>query len=176
MEGTFTSQGLKVVTKGVTADGLVYGWGIVCTIAGEKYRDLQTHHIPDAAMLKATTQFMLTERTSKDMHHGSQQGVVVHSWPLTAEMAKAYGVTTEQTGWMVAVKFFDDKITNLFRTGKRKGFSIGGELTSYTPAIKSADMPVMPVMPVTPAAEDKPCVGKDCPGCATCKKKPEMPC
>jgi hypothetical protein len=138
MDERFASQGLQVVAKGVTSEGLVYGWGIVCTIDGQKYKDLQGHHIREDAMLKATSQFMLIERTSKDMHSGDRRGVVVHSWPMTADIAKQFGIETKQTGWMVAVKFFDDELTQKFRTGERRGFSIGGMLTAYEPEGKAA--------------------------------------
>ena len=122
----------------VDADlGLVMGWGIVCTENGEPYFDLTKtdstdgDHIPDDVMLEIATDFMLHSRVAKEMHAGDAKGAVAHSFPLTAEVAKAFGIECERTGWMVAVKFEDDDVLQKFQDGTYAGFSIGGFLTDW---------------------------------------------
>jgi hypothetical protein len=50
----------------------------------------------------------------------------VHSFPLTAEIAKAMGVATKKTGWMIAMAP-DAAMLQKFASGEYTGFSIGGE-------------------------------------------------
>lgn len=110
--------------------GLVFGWGIVCTEKGVDHFDLQGDHIPDNVMLKGVSEFMENARVGKDMHSGDQIGSVVHSFPLTADIAKAFGIQTEKTGWMVAWKPDSESMLKMYLSGERTGFSIGG-LCSY---------------------------------------------
>lgn len=107
--------------------GLVFGWGIVCTEKGADHYDLQGDHIPDSVMLEAASDFMAHARIAKDMHTGEQTGAIVHSFPLTAEIAKDFGITCEKTGWMLAMKPDSAEILKQFASGERTGFSIGGE-------------------------------------------------
>lgn len=106
--------------------GLVFGWAIVCTEKGEPYYDLQGDFIPEDVMLEGVSDFMKSARASKDMHKGSQVGVIVHSMPLTKDIAEAFGVQTEKTGWMVAMQPDSAAMLKQFRDGERTGFSIGG--------------------------------------------------
>jgi hypothetical protein len=110
--------------------GLVFGWGMICTEKGADHFDLQGDHIPHSVMLDSVSDFMGSARVAKDMHTGEQIGMIVHSMPLTDEIAKAFGIQTEKTGWMVAFKPDSAADLHAFRTGARKGFSIGG-LCSY---------------------------------------------
>jgi hypothetical protein len=105
--------------------GLVFGWAIVCKIDGVDYFDRQGDHIPEHSMLEAATEFMLSERTAKVMHEGGTQGKVAFAWPMTAEVAKAFGVETGKTGLMIAVKAEPTMLAK-FDSGELKGFSIGG--------------------------------------------------
>jgi hypothetical protein len=105
--------------------GLVFGWGIVCKIAGEEYYDVQGDHIPEDAMLEAVTEFAKTDRTAGDMHV-FKDGTVVHEFPLTEDIAAAFGITTDRTGWMVAVAPSPD-VLQKFKSGEYTGFSIGGK-------------------------------------------------
>lgn len=105
--------------------GLVFGWAIVCTEMGEPYFDLQKDHIPDEAMLRAATDFMKNSRAAKEMHRGGERGSVVFAMPLTAEVAKAFGIRTDRTGLMVAMAP-DDEMLAKFKSGELTGFSIGG--------------------------------------------------
>ena len=105
--------------------GLVLGWGIVCTEDGEPYFDLQKDHIPEHAMLKAATDFMLSDREAKEMHYRSGAGQVVFAFPLTSDVTKAFGIECSTTGLMIAIKP-DAVMLEKFRSGELKGFSIGG--------------------------------------------------
>lgn len=118
--------------------GLVFGWAIVCTEKGEPYYDLNidTHgehagkrvpeHIPEATMLKAAADFAATpDRPGNEMHDGPETGSYVFVWPMTADIAKAMGVTTEKTGLMIAYKPAPEVLAK-FKDGTYKGFSIEG--------------------------------------------------
>lgn len=111
--------------------GLVFGWGIVCKIDGEEYYDVQGDHIPEEAMLEAVTEFAKTDRVAGDMHV-FKDGTVVHEFPLTDDIAKAFGITTDRTGWMVAVAPSDD-VLQKFKSGEYTGFSIGGAYIDNEP-------------------------------------------
>ena len=104
--------------------GLVLGWAIVCTEDGEPYVDLQGDHIPEQAMLKAVADFMDNSRRH-GIQHESDSGSIVFAFPMTSEIAKAFGIEVKKTGLLIAAR--PDK-TDLedFRSGKLTGFSIGG--------------------------------------------------
>lgn len=115
------------VAKVDTGLGLVFGWGIICTEKGEDHFDLQGDHIPEDIMVEATSDFMENARVAKDMHSAAEpHGSIVHSFPLTADIAKAMGITTEKTGWMVAMKPSADILAK-YESGEYTGFSIGGD-------------------------------------------------
>jgi len=114
--------------------GLVFGWAICCTIDGQAYFDTQGDHIPEDAMLKAATDFMLHSRVACDMHErepGSdipvENGTVVFCFPVTSDIAKAMGWITRQTGLAIAMKPDDPEILQKYRTGEYTGFSMGGD-------------------------------------------------
>lgn len=110
--------------------GLVFGWGIICTEKGQPYYDLQGDHIPESVMLEGVTDFMKSARVAKDMHTGKRIGTIIHSFPYTAEIAKAYGdPEPERTGWRVAMRPDSEALLKQFRDEKRTGFSIGGTCT-----------------------------------------------
>lgn len=111
--------------------GIVFGWGIICKEGDEEYFDTQGDHIPEDAMLKATSEFMYDVRAAGEMHARNEdgsavhKGVIVHSFPLTAEIAKFCGIETEKTGWLIGMKPEADMLEK-FRDGTYTGFSIGG--------------------------------------------------
>ena len=105
--------------------GLLLGFAIICTEDGQPYFDLQDDHIPEDAMLKAATDFMLNSREARTMHGEQKTGDVVFAFPLTAEVAKAFDITTRKTGLMIGVKP-DSETLEKARRGEFTGFSIGG--------------------------------------------------
>lgn len=106
--------------------GLVMGYAIICTEEGEPYFDLQGDHVPDDAMLKASLDFMRNSQVAKEMHTGEQAGMVVFAWPMTADIAKAFGILTDRTGLMIAMAPNDKAMLEKFQLGELTGFSIGG--------------------------------------------------
>lgn len=105
--------------------GIVFGWGMITKINGEDYFDLDEQHVTNQFMLKATSSFMEESRISNDMHTESDIGVVVHSFPLTDEVAKSMGIFSNINGWMVGVKPSEDILAK-FVSGEYTGFSIEG--------------------------------------------------
>ena len=118
-------QATGEVTKIDDELGLVFGWAIVCNEGGKPYFDVQGDHIPEAAMTKAATEFMANFRVAKEMHVGGMRGEIVHSMPLTADVAAAFGITCSKSGLMIAMKP-DAEMLAKFKSGELKGFSIGG--------------------------------------------------
>ena len=107
--------------------GLVMGFAVVCTEDGEPYFDLQGDHVPDDSMLKAALDFMENSQVAKEMHTGEQAGTVVFAWPMTEDIAKAFGILTRKTGLMIAMKPGDKAMLEKFQLGELTGFSIGGQ-------------------------------------------------
>lgn len=105
--------------------GLVMGFAIVCKEGGEPYFDLQGDHIPEDTMMKAALDFMQNSQVAKEMHQGEPVGSVVFAFPLTSDVAKSFGLTTERTGLMIAMKP-NDAMLKRFQGGELTGFSIGG--------------------------------------------------
>lgn len=111
--------------------GLVFGYGIVCTEKGQPYYDTQGDHIPEASMLEAAADFMIKSRASTDMHaraNGNEvvaDGTIVFAFPLTTDIAKAFGLVTERTGLLVAMKP-SAAVLAKFKDGSYTGFSLGG--------------------------------------------------
>lgn len=106
--------------------GLVMGYAIISKQKGEDYFDLHGDHIPEESMLKAAVEFMSGDRIVGDMHQTVEGGSVVFAWPMTTEIAKAFGLETETTGLMIAIKPESQKTLEKFRSGEYNGFSIGG--------------------------------------------------
>ena len=121
--------------------GIVLGWAIICNTgvgifaeeSGDPYFDAQGDHIPEYSMLEATTDFMLHSRKAGEMHWKDEEGeavgkgAVIFAWPMTVEIARAFGIEIDQTGLMIAMKPDDEAMLEKFRNGEYKGFSIGGK-------------------------------------------------
>jgi len=105
--------------------GLVFGWAIVCAKGGEPYFDLQGDHIPEDAMLKAATDFMVNSRQADVMHDEVPSGQIVYALPLTEDVKKAFGMKCDKTGLAVVLKP-DEETFAKFKSGELTGFSIGG--------------------------------------------------
>lgn len=114
---------------------MVYGWASVITHKGEPVIDHQGDIIDAPTLEKAATDFMVDQRKAMAMHErdGKGQildsmikGMVVHSFVLTAPIAKALGISVPQEGWIVGVKIADDATWAKVKDGTFKAFSIGG--------------------------------------------------
>lgn len=105
---------------------IVWGWAYVSTEKGELLTDTQGDSIEPVEMVKMANDFMLSARTAKAMHQGEGIGEMIHSLPLTADLAKALGIETEREGWIVGMKVHDDAVWERVRAGEFSGFSIGG--------------------------------------------------
>lgn len=122
--------------------GLVFGWAIVCKVDGQDYYDLNIdkggqhagkrvpEHIPEDTMLKASTDFMLSDRVGNEMHAGPDSGTFAFAFPMTTEIAKAMGITTRKTGLMVAYKC-EPAVLAKFRDGTYTGFSVEGRRLAF---------------------------------------------
>lgn len=122
----------NAITKVDDTLGLVFGWAVISKVRGEEHYDLQGDHIPETAMLEASTDFMLNKREAKEMHTGDSIGDIVFAWPMTIDIAKAFGIDTETTGLMIAMKPTDPAVLQKFADGNYKGFSIGGKRLEET--------------------------------------------
>ena len=119
--------------------GLVFGYALICARkneAGEfepyfdtgsydESGELVADHISEEEMLHAVTSFMEDARVAKEQHEGGQRGTIVHSLPLTEDLAKQLGWDVPMTGWIVAMKP-DPEMFKRFQSGELTGFSIGG--------------------------------------------------
>jgi hypothetical protein len=116
------------VAKVDEGHGLVFGYAIVCKKDGQDYFDLQDDHIPEDAMLDASVDYMIKYRTAKEMHlpDGALPGSVVFAFPLTTDIAKAFGIETKTTGLMIGMKPDDPAVLAKFKSGEYTGFSMGG--------------------------------------------------
>jgi len=105
---------------------LVYGWAYVSTVNGQVSLDHSGEYIKPEELVKAATNFMLDVRVAKAMHTGSQVGEIVHSLPVTKEIANSLGLSTNKEGWIICVKVHDDNVWEQVKVGKLSAFSIGG--------------------------------------------------
>jgi cation transport regulator ChaB len=106
---------------------IAWGWASVSTVNGKLVTDTQGDVITPTEMGKMADRFMSSARMAKAMHEGEQIGEVLHSLPLTAELAKAFGMETDREGWIIGMKVHDDAIWKGFQEGRYKAFSIGGK-------------------------------------------------
>lgn len=119
----------RVETQFFKADpalGIAFGFAIVSKDGGEDYFDVQGDHIPENSMLTAAADFMLNSRVGKTMHDGDQTGDVVFAFPLTTDIAKSLGISTERTGLLIGFKPSDPATLDSLVKGEFTGFSIGG--------------------------------------------------
>ena len=105
---------------------MVWGWASVITEDGVPVVDRQGDIIEADTLMKAATDFMMSVRTTKQMHSGGKVGEFVHSFPLTNEIAKAFGIECDKEGWIVACKVLDEEVWKRVKSGELRAFSIGG--------------------------------------------------
>lgn len=106
--------------------GLVLGWAIVSKMDGADYYDLQEDHIPEDSMMSAAVDFMQSGAMAKEMHAGDGKGSILFAFPLTTDIAKAFGIETKTTGLMIAMRPDNAEMLAKFKDGTYTGFSIGG--------------------------------------------------
>lgn len=108
---------------------MVYGWANVTAENGQEVVDLHGDIIPTELLEKAATDFMLKYRHALSMHAGGRIGTVVHSLPVTPEIAKALGIETARSGWIIGMKVDSAEVWAKVKSGDYRGFSIGGFAT-----------------------------------------------
>ena len=118
---TFTAQVLKADQDAKC----IWGWAYVSTVNGEISYDHSGEWVSPDTLVKAATNFMKNTRVSKVNHQGDQDGDIVHSLPLTKELAQALGIQTEREGWIIGVIASDETLAKV-QNGSLTSFSIGG--------------------------------------------------
>lgn len=107
---------------------IVFGWACVVTDCGVPVvvpaSDEQGDVLTPAELMECTTAFMQSERIAKIEHDGDQIGEVVHSFPLTVDLAKSLGIDCAKEGWLVGVRVFDASVLKRILVGELKAFSI----------------------------------------------------
>jgi hypothetical protein len=131
-----TDDGAFVILKASASERMVYGWASVISKGGVAVRDTQGDVIEPDELVKATTDFMLDVRHGAEMHKRNERnefvpeehsiGAVVHSFPLTAELMKGLGISSDREGWIVGMKVRDDRVWKRVEKGELRAFSIGG--------------------------------------------------
>ncbi len=119
---TKTSDILKVDSE----RRIVWGWASVSTMKGELVTDLQGDRIAPSEMEKMADRFMRSARAAKAMHMGGDVGEVIHSFPLTKELADAFGIQTDREGWITGTYVKSDAEWAKVLKGEYRGLSIGG--------------------------------------------------
>ena len=120
------------ILKVSESHGLIFGFAAICKVDGEDFYDSDNEHYPEDAMLADTTEFAKSRRVACTMHARDsggapvQDGGVVHTVPLTTEIAKALDIQTSRTGLLVALAPDDPATIEKARSGEFTGFSIGG--------------------------------------------------
>jgi hypothetical protein len=108
------------------AGGVAYGHAVVANYDGEDYFDLQGDNVDMDSLRDCATAFMQGTRTAKRMHKGGAAGQIVHSMPLDAEMAAAFGITTKKLGWLIGMLPGSEELAKEMADGLLPAFSIGG--------------------------------------------------
>lgn len=107
--------------------GLAFFWAFTCTNPdGTEHFDLQNDTV-DQDFIKAAMDFMVDGGGAVDEMHdeNATDGKVVFAFPMTPDIASAFGVTTKQSGLMIAIKPTTEQLAKL-KDGTFNGVSIGG--------------------------------------------------
>jgi hypothetical protein len=123
----FESRGQ--VTKMDDEKRIVYGFASVISKNGEPIVDRQGDIISAEELEKAASDFMLNSRVGKTLHSGEPTTTIIHSFPMTNEIKKAYQIESPYEAWLIAVKVHDDETWAMVKRGELKDFSIGGSAT-----------------------------------------------
>ena len=115
---------------------LAYGWAYVTKADGEVSYDHSKEWMTSDTLTKAATDFMLNSRTAKSMHSGEKVADIVHSLPVTKEVADALGIQTDREGWIIGVRVNDEETWQMVKSGKLSSFSIGGRAVGGNPRLR----------------------------------------
>ncbi len=126
MKGYVTKEVKADILKVDVDERIVWGWAYVSTVKGVRSVDHSQESVSPEVLVKAATNFMLSVRTAKAMHQGGSVGEVVHSFPLTNELGKSLGVSSDREGWIICMKIHDEKVWQSVKSGELSAFSIGG--------------------------------------------------
>jgi hypothetical protein len=105
---------------------IVWGWAYVSTEDGKLLVDTQGDSIEPVEMEKMSSEFMEKSRNAKVMHNGEVVAQVIHSFPLTKELMKAFDIYSDREGWITGTKVYDDETWEKVRKGELPALSIGG--------------------------------------------------
>jgi hypothetical protein len=105
---------------------ICYGWASVISIDGRPIVDTDGDIIEASELENAVNKFMETERDALVLHDGEPIGRVLHSLPLTGDLAKRLGFDCDREGWIIGMKITDNEIWKLADDGVLPAFSIGG--------------------------------------------------
>lgn len=105
---------------------LVYGWASVTSVDGEPVCDLQGDII-DLDQLQGTIHKTMTHRRGDTMHTKKRTHEIVESMCFTKELKEELDMHHPNEGWFVVVKVHDPQTWKDVKSGKLKGFSIGGD-------------------------------------------------
>lgn len=108
------------------AIGLVFCWAVTEKANGQDYFDLQGDQVlANDDLIRAALDYVKSGAKTDEMHDGNQDGFAPFVMPLTAEVAKAFGIDTKTTGLMVGLKPSADVFAK-FKSGEYTGVSIEG--------------------------------------------------
>lgn len=115
------------VVKTLPGRRLVFGHLIVCKVDGADYRDHDGTRIPEDVMLDGALDWARTVKSADVMHDGKAIGSHPFLFPMTTEVAKAFGwENPPKTGLMVAQQV-DEETFARFESGELTGFSIDAD-------------------------------------------------
>ncbi|RLE20450.1 MAG: hypothetical protein DRJ50_10725 [Actinobacteria bacterium] len=124
-----TDQKARLSCEVVKTDAsrrLVFGHLIVCKINGEDYHDTDGSNVPEDVMLDAALSWAKSVKPADVMHEGDDVGTHPFLFPMTTEVAKAFGIDDpKKTGLMIAQQV-DAATFERFESGELKGFSVEG--------------------------------------------------
>lgn len=107
----------------------VFGWAYVAVDPDgiQKY-DTQGDFIDsDQELERAGYDFVITSRRGDTMHIKKDTATLIESIVFTKEKAKEMGITgAPQLGWWVGFHVHNDAVWELVKSGKLRGFSMGG--------------------------------------------------
>lgn len=106
---------------------IAWGWASVISENGEPVVDKQGDIISADVMTRAANAFMSDVRAGQVMHEGVTKAVVLHSLPLSKDLAEALELGTNREGWIIGMKVKDEDTWERVKSGELRAFSIGGE-------------------------------------------------